>query len=297
MSGLPPITVLKGGISSEREVSLRTGAAVARALRTVGADVEELDVTSVDFALPPKDRILFIGLHGTYGEDGQIQERLEAEGRRYTGSGPVPCRLAFDKLKARERFTAAGVRVARGGLWHGGITWKLPYVLKPVADGSSVGVSLVRSLEDEPRAREESLALGKPMMVEDLIEGRELTVGVLDGSALPVVEMRPKEGFYDYQNKYTAGKTEHFCPAPLEDWATRSVQDVAVKAYHALGTQVYGRVDVILPSDGSGPVVLELNALPGMTDLSLLPEAAAAAGISFAELCARIVHLSLEARP
>jgi D-alanine-D-alanine ligase len=297
MSALPPITVLKGGISSEREVSLRSGAAVAAALRSIGAQVEELDVTAPDFPLPPRERFLFIGLHGTYGEDGQLQARLEAEGRRYSGSGPESCRLAFDKLLARERFIRAGVRVARGGAWTGATSWPLPHVLKPVADGSSVGVSLVRTAAEEPTARQAALASGKRMMVEDLIEGRELTVGILDGEALPVVEMRPKEGFYDYENKYTPGKTEHLCPAPLPAEALRAVQDAAVKAYRALEAQVYGRVDVILPADGSPPVVLELNSLPGMTDLSLLPEAAGVAGIVFPELCARIVRLSLEARP
>jgi D-alanine-D-alanine ligase len=297
MSALPPITVLKGGISSEREVSLRSGAAVAAALRSIGAQVEELDVTSPDFPLPPRERFLFIGLHGTFGEDGQLQARLEAEGRRYSGSGPESCRLAFDKLLARERFIRAGVRVARGGAWTGSTSWTLPYVLKPVAEGSSVGVSLVRTAAEEAAARQAALASGKRMMVEDLIEGRELTVGILDGEALPVVELRPKEGFYDYEHKYTAGKTEHLCPAPLSAEATRAVQEAAVRAYRAVEAQVYGRVDVILPFDGSAPVVLELNSLPGMTNLSLLPEAAAVAGIPFPELCARIVRLSLEARP
>lgn len=297
MNPLPPITVLKGGISSEREVSLRSGAAVAAALRSLGADVQELDVTSPDFPLPPSERFLFIGLHGTYGEDGQLQSRLEAAGRRYSGSGPASCRLAFDKLLARERFIRAAVRVARGGPWSPTTSWSLPYVLKPVADGSSVGVSLVRQPTEEEPARQAALATGKPMMIEDLIEGRELTVGLLDGKPLPVIEMRPKQGFYNYENKYTPGKTEHLCPAPLTPDQTRAVQDAAAKAYHAVEASVYGRVDVILPADGSPPVVLELNSLPGMTDLSLLPEAAAAAGIPFPQLCARIVQLSLEARP
>lgn len=297
MTTLPPITVLKGGISSEREVSLRTGAAVAAALRSLGYSVSELDVTSTDFELPPAEHFLFIGLHGTFGEDGQLQTRLEAEGRRYSGSGPESCRLAFDKLLARERFIRAAVRVARGGAWSPETSWSLPYVLKPVADGSSVGVFVVRSEAEEAPARTAALASGKRMMIEDFIEGRELTVGILDGEPLPVIEMRPKEGFYNYENKYTPGRTEHLCPAPLKEAEREAVQNAAVKAYRAVEAAVYGRVDVILPADGSPPVVLELNSLPGMTDLSLLPEAAAAAGISFPELCRRIVQLSLEARP
>lgn len=297
MKPLPPITVLKGGISSEREVSLRSGKAVAAALRTAGCDVEELDVTSADFVLPAAQRVLFIGLHGTFGEDGALQKRLDEAGRKYTGPGAEACRLSFDKLAAREKFQAAGLRVARGGAWTPAVTWAIPYVLKPVADGSSLGVSIVLKPGDEAPARAAAQAFGKPMMVEEFIAGRELTVGILDGRPLPVVEMRPKEGFYDYENKYTAGKTDHLCPAPLDAVTTRAVQEIAAKAYRAVGCRVYARVDVILPADGSEPVVLELNALPGMTDLSLLPEAAAAEGISFPQLCRRIVELSLEARP
>lgn len=297
MKTLPPITVLKGGISSEREVSLRSGKAVAAALREAGCDVEELDVTSADFALPPAQRMLFIGLHGTFGEDGALQKRLDEAGRKYTGPGAEACRLSFDKLAAREKFQAAGLRVARGGAWTPAVAWPIPYVLKPVADGSSLGVSIVLKPGDEGAARAAAQAFGKPMMVEEFIAGRELTVGMLDGRPLPVVEMRPKEGFYDYENKYTAGKTDHLCPAPLDAATTQKVQEAAAKAYRAVGCRVYARVDLILPADGSEPVVLELNALPGMTDLSLLPEAAAAGGISFPQLCRRIVELSLEARP
>lgn len=297
MKPLPPITVLKGGISSEREVSLRSGAAIAVALRQVGYVVEELDVTTADFVLPPREQVLFIGLHGTFGEDGALQKRLDEAGRRYTGPGAEACRVSFDKLAARDKFQAAGLRVARGGPWTPAVLWPIPYVLKPVADGSSLGVSIVRNPGEEAAARAAAQAFGKPMMVEEFIAGRELTVGLLDGRPLPVVEMRPKEGFYDYENKYTAGKTDHLCPAPLDGPATRLVQEISATAYQSVGCQVYARVDVILPDDGSAPVVLELNALPGMTDLSLLPEAAAAEGITFPQLCRRIVELSLEARP
>jgi len=296
MKPLLPITVLKGGISSEREVSLRSGEAVARALRQAGCEVEEYDVLAEDFPLPPPGRILFIGLHGTFGEDGAVQKRLDEAGRIYTGPGAEACRLSFDKLVARERFQSAGVRVARGSAWTKDTNWPLPYVLKPVADGSSVGVSMARTEAEEEPARHAAAQFGKPMMVEEYIAGRELTVGLLDGKALPVVELRPHQGFYDYENKYTAGKTDHLCPAPLDESLTQAVQDAAVKSYHAVNCQIYARVDVILPADGSSPVVLELNALPGMTSLSLLPEAAAAAGMSFPELCHRIVELSMEAR-
>ncbi|MDX6767683.1 MAG: D-alanine--D-alanine ligase [Candidatus Methylacidiphilales bacterium] len=296
MNPLPPITVLKGGISSEREVSLRSGAAVARALREAGCEVDELDITTVAFDLPAPGRVLFIGLHGTFGEDGMLQRRLDEAGRIYTGPGAEACRLSFDKLLAREKFQQGGVRIARGGAWTPETEWPAPFVLKPVADGSSVGVSIARTDGEVEQAREAAAAFGRPMMVEEFIAGRELTVGLLDGRPLPVVEMRPLEGFYDYTNKYTAGRTQHLCPAPLTPEERASVEAAAAAAYRAVGCSVYARVDVILPDDGSAPVVLELNALPGMTDLSLFPEAAAADGISFPELCRRIVELSLEAR-
>lgn len=296
MKPLPPITVLKGGVSSEREVSLRSGAAIAAALRKAGCEVEEFDVTTEDFELPSPGQVLFIGLHGTFGEDGALQKRLDEAGRIYTGPGAEACRLSFDKLVAREKFAAAGVRVAKGGPWTPELSWPLPYVIKPVSDGSSVGVSLARTAEEETSARASARTFGKPMMVEEFIAGRELTVGLLDGRALPVIELRPHKGFYDYENKYTAGRTDHLCPAPLDAPVARQVCEIAVSAYHAVGCQVYSRVDVMLPADGSEPVVLELNALPGMTDLSLLPEAAAAAGIPFPQLCRRIVELSMEAR-
>ncbi len=293
---LPPVTVLKGGVSSEREISLLTGAGVAEALRRQGVEVIEYDVTSRDFLLPDRERVAFIALHGTFGEDGGIQDVLAANGIRYTGSGPAACRLAFDKLAARERFAAAGLRTARGGPWNMQTSWEGPYVLKPVADGSSVGVILVRSDLEEKAACELALSSGKNYMIEELIEGRELSVGVLDGRALPVIELRPHDGFYDYENKYTAGKTDHLCPAPLPDEVTARVRAAAETAHNALGCEVYSRIDFILPEDHN-PVILEVNTHPGMTPLSLLPEMAGVDGISFGELCARIVRLSLEVRP
>jgi D-alanine-D-alanine ligase len=287
------VILLKGGVSSEREVSLQTGAAVAKALRGEGYDVNEIDVTQQDFDLPDGPPV-FICLHGTFGEDGQLQQRLEESGRIFTGSGAAACRLAFDKLLAREAFEKSGIRVAEGGGWYPEMECKLPFVLKPVSDGSSVGVFLVRE-ESERSAAEDAAKAHGSYMVEELITGRELTVGILDGKALPLVEIRPLEGFYDYENKYTTGKSEHLCPAPLDDVTTARVQECALLAHEAVGCEVYSRVDVLLPETGE-PVVLEVNTIPGMTALSLLPEAAAAAGISFGALCSRILERSVEVR-
>ncbi len=287
------VILLKGGISSEREVSLKTGAAVAAALRGEGMEVTEIDVTRADFELPDQGPV-FICLHGTFGEDGQLQKRLEEGGRIFTGSSAAACRLAFNKLLSRDAFEQAGLRVAAGGKWNPEMECKLPFVLKPVADGSSVGVYLIRD-EASRAVAEKAAADHGHYMVEELITGRELTVGILDGKALPLVEIRPLQGFYDYENKYTSGKSDHFCPAELDDVTTARVQECALKAHLAVGCEVYSRVDILLP-EGGDPVVLEVNTIPGMTELSLLPEAAAAAGISFGELCSRILKLSTELR-
>jgi len=289
------ITVLKGGISSEREVSLRTGAAVEAALKAMGFVVESVDVKSTDLSLPETTEVVFICLHGTFGEDGELQAQLESREIPFTGSSSTACRLAFNKLRAKEKFAEAGVPSPRGGVWLQDTLWPFPCVIKPVAEGSSIGVHIVRSNEDLLRARLDSLAAGKPMMVEELIGGREVTVGILADTALPVVEVRTKDGFFDYTNKYTAGCSEHLCPADFPAEKTREIQSAALAAYRALGCQVYSRVDVMVPETGSVQV-WEVNTIPGMTELSLLPDAARAAGISFNDLCRRILELSLELR-
>lgn len=295
MSNPKDIVLLKGGISSEREVSLRTGAGVAKALRGAGYNVTEIDVQSKDFALPAGTKTVFICLHGTFGEDGELQDRLEREGVAYTGSGPVGCRNAFDKMLAKKLFTSAGVSTPRADLWPSHNVWHPPYVLKPVSDGSSVGVSRVTAPDQVAAAEAASKKLGSEMMIEEMILGREFTVGVLGDRALPVIEIRVDSGFYDYQHKYTAGKTEYLCPAPVDAAATALMQKLALEAHRSLACDVYSRVDLMM--DGSGAVhVLEVNTIPGMTELSLLPKAAAAAAISYAQLCETILELSLQKR-
>lgn len=288
------VIVLKGGISSEREVSLKTGRAVEKALDHLGYEVHSIDVLSEDFTLPEGDAPIFICLHGTFGEDGRLQERLEKSGRVYTGSGPEACRRAFDKLAARDLFREAGLRVAAGGIWENKKAPAFPFVLKPVADGSSVGVFIIRSEKDLSAAAEVAETHGR-YMFEEYVEGREVTVGILGTSALPLVEIRPVEGFYNYENKYTQGKTEHICPALFDDVTTARIQEAALTAHDVLGCEVYSRVDFLVPEAGD-PVVLEVNTIPGMTELSLLPEAAAVAGVPFSELCSRILTDSREVR-
>ncbi|MDD5262190.1 MAG: D-alanine--D-alanine ligase [Methylacidiphilales bacterium] len=295
-AGNKKIVLLKGGISAEREVSLRTGAAVAAALSSLQYKVSEIDVTARDFKIEAGALAVYICLHGTFGEDGELQSRLEREGLNFTGSGSRACQNAFDKLKTKRLFHEHGVPTPRGGPWKPGEHCPIPCVLKPVSEGSSVGVSIVRLESELAPAVAASARLDKPMMAEELVEGREVTVGILGDRALPLVEIRPHSGFFDYRNKYTAGMTEHICPAVFDENTTLAAQEAALAAHAALGCRVYSRVDVIIKPDGS-PVVLEVNTIPGMTEISLLPEAARAAGIGFAQLCEKILNLSLEERP
>jgi D-alanine-D-alanine ligase len=291
------ITVLLGGSSKEREVSLRTGVAVARALRSVGHTVLELDPQGADWSLPAATDVVFLALHGTYGEDGTVQERLEHLGVPYTGSGPEASRMAFDKVLTKERCRRQGLTTPRflvieqpGQPWPPG--WEPPVVLKPVCQGSSVGLRFVEDRESWAAALEESFQHDARVLVEPKILGREITVGLLDHQALPIVEIRPRQGAYDYQNKYTAGATDYLCPAPLDEALTRRIQADALQAFQILGCRDYGRVDMMVAGDGTA-YILEINTLPGMTETSLLPKAAAAAGLSYAELCQQMVDLAL----
>jgi D-alanine-D-alanine ligase len=294
------ITVLLGGPSAEREVSLSSGAAVATALRSAGHSVTELDPQQGHFNLPPRTDVVFLALHGTYGEDGTVQSQLEALGVPYTGCGPEASRIAFDKVLTKQCCLKAGVPTARFHLltsaaepWPEG--WQPPVVLKPARQGSSVGLQFVDLPGDWPRALAEAFRFDSEVLMEEKIAGRETTVAILDGKALPVVEVRPRNGRYDYENKYTAGRTEYLCPAPLDQEATGRLQAAAIGAFHAVGARDYARIDIILDAAGV-PVVLEVNTLPGMTETSLLPKAAAAAGLSYVELCQLMVELALRRR-
>jgi D-alanine-D-alanine ligase len=291
------VTVMLGGPSAEREVSLRSGAAVAQALRSLGHTVQELDPHDDSWRLPPGTDVVFLTLHGTYGEDGTVQRRLEALGVAYTGCDPEASRVAFDKVLTKERCLAAGVPTARyaaidkpGLSWPMG--WEPPVVLKPVCQGSSVGLQFVERVSDWSAALAEAFRHDSRVLMEEKVIGRETTVGILAGEPLPVVEVRPKLGAYDYSNKYTAGNTEYFCPAPFDAALTRRIQEAGLAAFNAVGGRDYARVDVMV-RPGGDPVVLEVNTLPGMTETSLLPKAAAAAGLSYAGLCQRMVDLAL----
>lgn len=300
MNELPKnIAVLMGGPGSERNVSLATGRGVAKALRSLGAEVFELEVRDDKFELPPPTQLAFIAIHGTFGEDGQLQRILESRGVSFTGDGVRESWIAFDKIESKKSFETAGVTTPRWEVIAPGERphLPLPIVVKPPREGSTVGVVIVKQQNELDAAIAEAAKFDRELLVEKFIPGRELTIGILGEQALPILEIKPKGGFYDFNNKYpflnpqAGGGAEHVCPAKIEEKLTRRIQELALRAFRALGLRVYGRVDVILPQN-SEPTVLEVNTIPGMTEASLLPEAAAAAGISYPELCLRIIELS-----
>jgi len=287
-----------GGPSAEREVSLRSGAAVAAALRSVGHTVSELDPRTPDWILPAQTDVVFLALHGTYGEDGTVQKQLDELGVPYTGCDAEASRIAFDKVLTKQSCIEAAVPTARFLTVQSAAAdfpenLSLPLVVKPARQGSSVGLQFVGCAEEWPAALAVALKFDTEVLVEEKIIGRETTVGILGGKVLPVVEVRPHNGVYDAHSKYTVGATDYFCPANFDAATTQRIQAAALGAFRAIGGRDYARVDVMVRADGS-PVVLEVNTLPGMTETSLLPKAAAAAGMSYAELCQRMVDLALQ---
>lgn len=292
------VVVMLGGPSAEREVSLRSGAAVAQALRSLGHSVTELDPRPKEWSLPAGTDAVFLALHGTYGEDGDVQQELEELHVPYTGCDPDASRIAFDKHETKLRCVEQNVPTPRFMLvesvdasWPMG--WNPPVVLKPVCQGSSVGLQFVDRVADWSRSLAEAFRFDSKVLVEEKISGRETTVGILGADALPIVEVRPKTGVYDYQSKYTSGATEYLCPAPFDEEATKRIQEAALGAFMAVGARDYARVDVMVRASGE-PLVLEVNTLPGMTETSLLPKAAAAAGLSYSALCQKMIDLALE---
>jgi len=287
------IAVLMGGPGSEREVSQRSGAAVVGALRQTPANVVPVDVTGPDFALPADTWLAFNIIHGTFGEDGELQQILDERGVPYTGEDAAKSRLAFDKIRTKERFRHFEVPTSKWEvLVPGEMTkWKPPFVAKAPKQGSTVGVHIVKDAADAAAAVGDCFKYGREVLIEEYFPGRELTVGILGGKALPIVEIVPKGGFYDYEHKYTKGGSEYFVPARLTPAETAAVQAAALRANESLGLEVYSRVDVLL-NDRGELNVLEINTIPGMTETSLLPKAAGVVGISFLELCLRIAALS-----
>ena len=288
------VAVLKGGPSAEREVSLRSGAAVANGLREAGYDVVEIDVTDFSLNLPRGIEAVFIALHGAFGEDGRLQRLLDAQGVPYTGSGADASEAAFDKRLSKKVFVGAGVPTAGYELVRKGGRRRmpLPVVVKPSCQGSSIGVHMVFSENEWEAAVSDALTYGDEALVEEYIEGREVTVGIVGDKVLPAVEIVTPGDWYSYRSKYNSGgATRYLVPAPLSEETARGCADAAWETFQALGCRGFGRVDIRLSTDGKVNV-LEMNTIPGFTETSLLPKAAKQAGMSFPALCAGIMEMA-----
>jgi D-alanine-D-alanine ligase len=292
------IGVLAGGPSSEREISLKSGEAVYTALMESGHDAVFIDVldhiTVQEVVQKARVDTVFIVLHGGFGEDGTIQSILEDMKIPYTGSGPGASRLALDKLASRELFRKAGMMVPEYKVIHKGEGFSgdefiAPLVVKPQREGSSVGLSTVFDARDLQEAAERAFSFGGTALIEKFIKGRELTVGILQERPLPVVEIVPEGGCYDYYAKYESSSTQYMVPAPIEESEFNRAQEIGLSAHKVLGCRSFSRVDMILGEDGN-IYVLEVNTIPGLTARSLLPKAASCAGIEFKDLCKKILE-------
>ena len=285
------VAVLMGGPSAERAVSLRSGAAVARGLRAAGYAVTEVDPQDGQLRLDAHIEAAFVALHGAFGEDGAVQALLRQRALPYTGAGVEASRTAFDKLSSKRIFVSHGIPTPDYEVLGPGAarTLPLPVVVKPVRQGSSIGLQRVFQEADWAPALADALRYEGGVLVERYIAGRELTVGFVGEEALPVLEIRAPDGWYDYAAKYTAGLTEYLVPAPLPEATARACQDLARRVFAALGGRDLGRVDLRMSPAGE-LFVLELNTIPGFTETSLLPKAARVAGLEFPELCDRIMR-------
>ena len=295
------VAVVMGGPSAEREVSLNTGAAIANALREYGyTNVVEIDLDPRNFGkqlAESKAEVVFNAVHGLYGEDGRLQTLLEIREMPYTGSGMIASVSCMDKVITKRMLRDAGISTPACLIVNkkeSGIKEKimqrfsLPVVIKPASQGSSIGVEIVKEENQLDEALANAFKYSRDILVEEFIGGKELTVSMMqkDGEvvALPVIHIAPHSGMYDYHSKYTKGATEYICPADLDEETTKKVQEISKQAYEVLGCSGVARADVMLDGEGNG-YVLEINTVPGMTATSLVPKAAAAAGISFPELC------------
>lgn len=339
------IVVLCGGLSSERDVSIKSGTLVLEALRSKGhnavlvdaflgyegeysdpaeifSDLHEIphftiSETEPDLEAVKKSRkqandsrigdnvieicryadVVFMALHGEDGENGKLQALFDIEGIKYTGSGYLGSAIAMNKNLSKKLLNAAGIKtpegiaVRRDDKEYGKIGY--PAVVKPCNGGSSVGISIVNSDEEYENALKAAFKYEDEVVVETFVKGRELTVGLFDGEPMPVIEIIPNEGFYDYKNKYQAGLTVELCPAPIGDENTKKVQEITVKAAEALMVDTYCRIDYLMDEKGEF-YCLEANTLPGMTPTSLIPQMAAEMGMDYPTLCEKIIEISLK---
>jgi len=307
-SGLGRIGVLMGGPSSEREISLKSGKSVFDALRQIGVNCVAINIVNDDrdenielIKLQGID-CAFLALHGHFGEDGSIQEILDTLEVPYTGSNSLASKLAMDKIASKQVLEICGIpvpgyqvidKLVYNKNWKPEAKFSFPLIVKPAGNGSSIGLSIVDRNDELGKAIELAFQYDEKVLVEEFIFGRELTVGILADKALPVIEIVPKHRFFDYAAKYQAGLTDYIIPAHLDSNIAALVQETALKVHRFLGCSGCSRVDIILSNDNR-PYVLELNSIPGMTPMSLVPKAVKVLGMDFPQFCIKLIELAYE---
>ena len=303
------IVVVMGGTSTEAEVSRRTGTAILNALKFKGYNAEGMELVPQTFANDIQKTgcaIVFNALHGKFGEDGLLQGTLDMLGIPYTGSGVLAAAVTMDKAASKRVFVAEGISTPRSHTYYSyemkrGLAaeieaeFSLPMVVKAASQGSSIGVYIVESRDELKNALVQAFKYNDEVLVEEFIEGRELTVAVWgneeEKEAFPIIEITTLTGRYDYDSKYTKGASSHIIPAPMSEEKTKEIQDLAIKTFTACGCKGVARVDMMLSKD-EVPYVIEVNSVPGMTEVSLVPDAARAKGIEFPELCERMLEMA-----
>jgi len=299
------VAVLMGGIGEERDISLQSGSCVAQALKEAGLNVVTADIgpDNLDILEDSSLDVFFLALHGRFGEDGQLQQILEDKSLRYTGSGPKACRLALDKMASKKTFAKAGVSAPAAVEFNSNTnSSKLEkqleqladrFVVKPITQGSSVGVTIVDNPKSVLAEAQKCSAMFGNCMIEEYIPGREITVGVLLGRAMPIIEIKSKTGFYDYHAKYIDNRTQFLFDTIDDSALIKKIEASAIECFNALGLRHFARIDFILSADGTA-YALEANSIPGLTSHSLLPKAAAMTGLSMSDLCIKIIKAALE---
>ncbi len=302
------VAVLYGGTSGEREVSLSSGKGIINALEKKGHEVIGIDFnpSKINELLTLDVDVVFIGLHGRFGEDGRIQGLLDMLNIPYVGSGVLGSALAMNKVKAKRIMESVGIRVAKDvainveTFSRENFSMKIDYpvVVKPASEGSTIGITIAGNEQELLAGIEEAFKHDEDVLIEEFIAGMEVTVSVLGKKgaeqALPVIEIVPKNKFYDYEAKYAPGGSDHIIPARVSEEITQYLQKNAVLAHQSLNCKTYSRTDFIVPFDGSLPIVLEVNTLPGMTPTSLFPDAAKEIGLSYEDMIERLIELSIK---
>jgi D-alanine-D-alanine ligase len=285
------IGVLLGGRSSERGISLKSGNAVLQGLKRSGYKAIAIDASKnlIDTLKKEKIQVAFIALHGRWGEDGTVQGLLEMMGIPYTGSGVLGSSMAIDKAVMKLLFAAARIPTPKYTLIHNGerASFPLPYVVKPANEGSSVGISVVKKKQEAPAALKEALKYDSKILIEEFVKGQEITIAVINNKVLPVIEVRPKSGFYNFEAKYEKGKTEYIVPAEISRATAKKASDIALTVYTTFNLSGSARIDMLIKD--KTPLVIDINTSPGMTETSLVPKAWACAGRTFDELVEEIL--------